>query len=287
MTQEPLTNDHFPPATHNKAALMQSLGEDERAIILIVEDEAPIRQLLRNLLSDTYIIYEATNGTEALSCMTTVIPHLIISDIMMDDMNGLELCRKVKNIPDTCHIPFLLLSARGSMDQQHEGYEAGADAYLPKPFHNQHVLGRIQQLLENRKRLHDYFRHKAHPGAEVPQGINEDDRSFLEQLIAAITKDLSDADLDASRLEAVMAMSRMQLYRRIKTISGMTPAEFIRNVRLQKAAELLETTRLTVSEIFFQTGFNNQSYFFREFKKKYGSSPNDYRRRFNVANYAD
>lgn len=266
---------------------MQTLEQDERYIILIVEDEAPIRQLLRNLLSDIYIIYEAANGREAMACMTKVIPHLIISDIMMEDMDGLELCKKVKNIPDTCHIPFLLLSARGSVDQQHEGYEAGADAYLPKPFHNQHVLGRIQQLLENRKRLHDYFRNKALPGVEVPQGMNDTDREFLEKLVGFITADISDAGLDASRLEASMAMSRMQLYRKIKTISGMTPAEFIRNIRLQKAAELLETTRLTVSEIFFQTGFNNQSYFFREFKKKYTCSPNDYRRKFDITNYAN
>ncbi|PZR24004.1 MAG: histidine kinase [Citrobacter freundii] len=287
IAQEPVSKDHLSPAANNKVALLQSIEEGERPIILIVEDEAPIRQLLHNLLSDTYIIYEAANGREALACMTTVIPHLIISDIMMDDMNGLELCKKVKNIPDTCHVPFLLLSARGSMDQQHEGYEAGADAYLPKPFHNQHVLGRIQQLLESRKRLHDYFRNKAMPGAGVPQGMNDADREFLEKLIALITSELSDTELDASRLEAAMAMSRMQLYRRIKTISGMTPAEFIRNIRLQKAAELLETTRLTVSEIFFQTGFNNQSYFFREFKKKYTQSPNDYRRKFNVANYTN
>jgi len=287
IAQEPLSKDRLSPSANNKAALLQSIEEGGRPIILIVEDEAPIRQLLHNLLAGTYIIYEASNGREALACMTAVIPHLIISDIMMDDMNGLELCKKVKNIPDTCHIPFLLLSARGSMDQQHEGYEAGADAYLPKPFHNQHVIGRIRQLLESRKRLHDYFRNKALPGADVPQGMNEADREFLEKLIALITNELSNAELDASRLELAMAMSRMQLYRRIKIISGMTPAEFIRNIRLQKAAELLETTRLTVSEIFFQTGFNNQSYFFREFKKKYAQSPNDYRRKFNVANYTN
>lgn len=277
IVQEPASRDAISPTANNKAALLQSLEQEDRPIILVVEDEAPIRQLLRNLLSDKYIVYEAANGKEALACMTTLIPHLIISDIMMEDMNGLELCKKVKNIPDTCHIPFLLLSARGSVDQQHEGYEAGADAYLPKPFHTQHVLGRIHQLLENRKRLHDYFRHKAVPGSEVPQGMNEEDKEFLETLLGIITAGLNNAELDASHLETKMAISRMQLYRKVKTLSGMTPGEFIRNIRLQKAAELLETTRLTVSEIFFQTGFNNQSYFFREFKKKYQCSPNEYR----------
>ncbi|TXJ23606.1 MAG: hybrid sensor histidine kinase/response regulator [Chitinophagaceae bacterium] len=277
IAQEPAPGDTVSSTVNNKAALLQSLEQADRPIILVVEDEAPIRQLLRNLLIDKYIVYEAPSGKEALACMINLTPHLIISDIMMEDMNGLELCKRVKNIPGTCHIPFLILSARGSTDQQHEGYEAGADAYLPKPFHTQHLLGRVQQLLDNRKRLHDYFRNKALPGSEVPQGLNEADKEFLEKLLAVITAELNNPELDSSHLETKMAISRMQLYRKIKTISGMTPAEFIRNIRLQKAAELLATTRLTVSEIFFQTGFNNQSYFFREFKKKYQCSPNEYR----------
>ncbi|MBO9660967.1 MAG: response regulator, partial [Chitinophagaceae bacterium] len=276
IAKEPGSKQLISAAANNKSTLLQSL-EDNRPIILIVEDEAPIRQLIRTLLGEHYLVYEAANGKEALDCMTRFIPHLIITDVMMEDMDGLELCKQVKNIPDTCHVPVLMLSARGTIDQQHEGYDAGADAYLPKPFHNEHLLGRVKQLLSNRQRLHDYFRSKATIAGNLPQGMDDTDRRFICSLVEIITADLENCELDATHLETGMAMSRMQLYRKIKTISGMTPAEFIRNVRLQKAAELLETTKLTVSEIFFQTGFNNQSYFFREFKKKYQRSPNEYR----------
>lgn len=272
-----LSKDAVSAAANNKSTLLQSLEQDDRPIILVVEDDAIIRQLIRKLIGERYLIYEACNGKEALACMTRIIPHLIITDIMMEDMDGLELCQKVKSIPDTCHIPVLMLSARGTKEQQHEGYESGADAYLPKPFHQEHLLGRIEQLLQSRHRLHDYFRNKIKPDLEAPNGMNEVDRQFMEVLVKKILTDLDNPELDASHLEAAMAMSRMQLYRKIKTISGMTPAEFIRNLRLQKAAELLETTQLTVSEIFFKTGFNNQSYFFREFKKKYHCSPNEFR----------
>ncbi|MET0464264.1 MAG: two-component regulator propeller domain-containing protein [Chitinophagaceae bacterium] len=283
IAKAPPQKEQLSAAANNKEALLQSLEQDQRPVILIVEDEVPIRQLIRQVLGKDFLIYEASNGREALACMTRLIPHLIITDIMMDDMNGLELCKKIKHIPDTCHVPVLMLSARGSIEQQQEGYEAGADAYLPKPFHNQHLLARVNQLLDNRRRLHDYFRSKAIPGAEPPQGMDDADRAFLEHLLQIINADLTNCDLDASDLESAMAMSRMQLYRKIKTISGMTPAEFIRTIRLQKAAALLETTKLTVSEIFYQTGFNNQSYFFREFKKKYQTSPNEYRNANKVA----
>ncbi len=274
-SEQPVPQQHSTEQL-NKETLMQSIGEENKPVILVVEDEAPIRRLVRSVLSDMYLIYEAANGKEALHFLKSNVPQLIISDIMMEDMTGLELCHEIKQIPATCHIPFLLLSARSSADQQLEGFQAGADGYLPKPFHTAHLVTRVGQLLQNSQRLHKYFKTKG-TGADLPKGLPDEDRMFIEDLHSIIVAELDNPELDASLIETRLGVSRIQLYRRIRTISGMTPSEFIRNVRLGKAAEMLAGSRQQVAEIFYQTGFNNQSYFFREFRKKYNCTPNEYR----------
>lgn len=266
-----------PSVDPNKLTRIQSLQEEYKKSILVVEDEYAIRQLLKDLLTDQYIIYEASDGTDALELIRQLTPDLIISDIMMPDMNGLELCNKVKNAASTCHIPFIILSARGTIDQQTEGYEAGADAYLPKPFHAAHLLVRVRKLLEYRQRLHEIFS-RNNPIAQLEETEMEDeDKKFLQELVRIIEEKIDDETLNAEVLEKQMHLSKMQLYRKLKTISNMTPGEFIRYIRLKNAARLLEKTQLTVAEIFYKTGFNNQSYFFREFKKLFNCSPNEYR----------
>ncbi|RFS26995.1 response regulator [Chitinophaga silvatica] len=261
----------------NKLSRIESSREGNRKSILLVEDEGAIRQLLKELLSPGYIIYEAGDGAEALDVIRRAMPDLIISDIMMPDMNGLELCNKIKNAPGSCHIPFIILSARGTIDQQTEGYEAGADAYLPKPFHAAHLLVRVRKLLEYRDRLHEIFKAQT-PMLELKEATIEDtDKKFLQELVTFIESQIDEPELNAELLEKQFLLSKMQLYRRLKTLSNMTPNEFIRYVRLQQAAQLLIKTQLTVAEIFYKTGFNNQSYFFREFKKMYQCSPNEYR----------
>lgn len=261
----------------NKLSRIQSAQEAGKKSILLVEDEYAIRQLLKDLLSGQYIIYEASNGSEALELIRQTLPDLIISDIMMPDMNGLELCDKIKNAASTCHIPFIILSARGTIDQQTEGYEAGADAYLPKPFYAVHLQVRVRKLLEYRQRLHEVFR-RDHPLGQLEETDMPDaDKQFLQELVQVIEARMDEEGLNAEVLEKHLLLSKMQLYRKLKTLSNMTPAEFIRYIRLKHAAQLLIKTQLTVAEIFYKTGFNNQSYFFREFKKMYRCSPNEYR----------
>jgi signal transduction histidine kinase/CheY-like chemotaxis protein/ligand-binding sensor domain-containing protein len=262
---------------NNKQAVLNSVQNQESKSILIVEDEPSIRYLLKDILKDIYNVYEAENGKKALDIVRKIIPNLIISDIMMPDMSGLEVCNIIKNTPETCHIPFIILSARGTIEQKNEGYEAGADAYIPKPFHTENLLLRVRKLLEYQQRLHDLFNRDQSPIKIPDVGMKDTDKVFLEQTIALIEEKIDDESLDAVYLEEKLGMSKANFYRKLKALSNMTPSELIKSIRLQQAVSLLENSEFTVSEIFYNTGFSNQSYFYREFKKKYNCSPAEYR----------
>ena len=261
----------------NKHALVATLETNDRKTILVVEDESAIRYLLRDILSEHYIVYEAENGRQALELLRNMQPDLIISDIMMPEIDGLELCNRVKNTPDTCQIPFILLSARGTLEQKTEGYDAGADAYIPKPFDTVHLLVRVRRLLEYRQRLLDLFKKDDLTSQIAEEDLADGDKAFLNNVVRIIEENMDNTELDAAFLETQLMVSKMQLYRKLKALSDMAPSEFIKHVRLQRAGLLLQSTQLTVAEIFYKTGFNNQSYFFKEFKKRYQCSPGEYR----------
>jgi signal transduction histidine kinase/ligand-binding sensor domain-containing protein/DNA-binding response OmpR family regulator len=264
---------------NNKQAIIENLYGNKRKKILVVEDEPGIRYLLKDILKDDYIVYEAEDGQKALELIDKIVPDLIISDVLMPNMSGLELCNKIKNEPATCQIPFIILSARSSEDHHMEGYEVGADAYIAKPFHYAHLKLRIRKLLEYRQKLHDLFQNDKAADLLVESEIANDDKTFLTRLIQTIDKNLDEPELNAVFIEKEFVLSKMQLFRKLKTLTGLTPGEFIKHIRLKHAAQFLVSTNLTVSEIFYRTGFNNQSYFFREFKKRYSCSPNEYRER--------
>lgn len=262
---------------NNKYALLDDLGDQGRKSILLAEDESQIRFLLKDMLEEHYVVYEAENGKEALDLLKRRIPDLVVSDVMMPVMDGIELCERIKNTPATCHIPVIMLSAKGTIAQKSEGYEAGADAYVPKPFSSEYLLLRIRKLIDYQDRLHRHFRENGRSLPENDVHLNEQDRSFLEQVSALVREHLTDTSLNGSFLEGQLNVSKMQLYRRMKTMAGMTPAEFIRHLRMQHAAYLLQHSELSISEIVYESGFNNPSYFFREFKKRHQCSPGEYR----------
>jgi len=264
----------------NKSAMFNSLANKDEKSILVVEDEQSIRYLLKDLLCEYYTVYEAENGRTALELLKNITPDLIICDVMMPDMNGLELCKIIKTTPKTCHIPFIILSAKGTTEQKSEGYEAGADAYIPKPFRTDYLLVRVRKLINYQQRLHELFASNHYVSDLSETGINPKDKKFLEKTMRAIEDHIDMEDMDSAFLEENLGISRMQLYRKLKSLCNMTPAELIKNVRLEFAAGLLVKTELSVSEIFYKSGFNNQSYFYREFKKKYSLSPNAYRANF-------
>ena len=276
-TTDPGPSLSVSPEETNKTALIEQLENKDKQSILLVEDDEDIRFLLKDLLREDYIIHEAADGLEAIGLIEKLIPDLVICDVMMPNMNGLELCNRVKNTSATCHIPFLILSARGSEDHRLEGYEVGADAYIAKPFQASHLKTRVRKLIEyRRKLLHIFSQNETGDNLANPE-LAAEDRKFLIQLAQLIHTHIAEPELNAVFLEKHFSLSKMQLYRRLKTLTGMTPGEFIKHLRLQEAARMLKTTQLTVTEIFYQTGFNNQSYFFREFRKKYQCAPNEYR----------
>jgi len=274
-----------PIADNNKKSLIKSFEQEHKKSILLVEDDQLIRYLLKDILHDNYIIYEAGTGIEAMDVIKRSSPDLIISDIMMPDMNGLELCNIIKNTTETCHIPFVILSARTAIEHKTEGYSCGADAYIPKPFQTEHLLVRVQKLLEYREKIHRVFSPDNNIiSTNLTTDLDENDKNFIKKVTRVIEENM-DEELDGEFLEKALNMSKIQLYRKIKTFSDMTPTELIRHIRLQKASALLKSTDLTVSEIFYRTGFNNKTYFFREFKKMFNCSPNDYRHFHRLPDY--
>jgi DNA-binding response OmpR family regulator/ligand-binding sensor domain-containing protein/signal transduction histidine kinase len=261
----------------NKNTLIEDLQAKAEYSILVVEDDAALRFLLKNILNDQYHVYEAENGLTAIEFLKNNTPDLIISDVMMPDMDGLAFCNYVKTAPATSQIPFIMLSARDGEEHKTEGYETGADAYIPKPFHIDYLKVRVRKLLDYRNRMNNLIKDGNINNQFIDADLEQGDKEFLNALVKAVEENLAEPDLDAAKLEKTMSISKMQLYRKLKAIAGMTPSEFIKRIRLKHAAVLLQNSKLTVSEIFYLTGFNNKSYFFREFKKIYHLAPNDYR----------
>ncbi|MBL4678504.1 MAG: response regulator [Mucilaginibacter sp.] len=239
---------------NNDLALVEDLSNSAKRTILIVEDEPSIRLLLREILAEKYIVYEAENGRSALDLLKRIIPSLIVSDVLMDELDGLKLCAAIKNTFETCHIPFVLLSALSSAEERVEGFEVGADAYLAKPFNATILLNKIDQLIQYREKIQSFFKKDGYVQPAIESGLKSDDKLFLEKVIKVINENLSSPDLDAPFLEKAMGMSKMSLYRKVKAFTNMTPAELIKHVRLKTAASLLRSTQLTVSEIYYQTG---------------------------------
>jgi len=250
--------------------------ENDRKKILIVEDEKEIHSFLNQLLSGKYTIMSAYNGLEALEMIEKEMPDIIISDVMMPLMDGVELCKKVKTDLKTCHIPFIMLTAKESVLHRIEGLESGANSYIPKPFYPDHLLVRIQKLLEEKALILQHFTQDAEIGnlSELP--VTNEEKAFMKLVIDLIRKNIDNENLQGAFIEKTLGISASQLYRKTKDIFGLTPGDLIRTIRLKHAAELLRKNVLTVSEVCYQSGFNNRSYFYREFNKMYKTTPKNY-----------
>ena len=256
---------------------------EETATVLIVDDNADIRVYLRSILQDKYQINEAADGQQGLALANEIVPDLIVSDVMMPVMNGLEFCQRVKNGTATSHIPVILLTARALSHHQIEGYESGADAYITKPFSAEVLMARIGNLLKSRHQLKDLFGKVAGteeadlvetPAEELaPQNKKED--AFVTKFRDFVEKNLADSDLNVETIGAELGLSRVQLYRKVKALTGQSPVELLRTARLQKGRELLQTTDKNVSEVAYEVGFTAPSYFTKCFKDEFGISPSD------------
>ena len=279
-------NHNYPLSTINSSL----------STVLIVDDNADIRAYLRTILQDKYQVNEAADGQQGLALASEIVPDLIVSDVMMPVMNGLEFCQRVKSSTATSHIPVILLTARALSQHQIEGYESGADAYITKPFSADVLLARIGNLLKSRRQLKDLFSSvelrtesvesatAAEPALEGSAVANSQlstlnstlkEDSFLLKFREFVEANMSDSDLNVETIGAELGLSRVQLYRKMKALTGLSPVELLRKARLAKGRQLLETQHKTVSEVAYEVGFSAPSYFTKCFKDEYGISPSD------------
>ena len=244
--------------------------------LLIVEDNPDMQTFLKSSLEGSYKILQAYDGVQGLKIALENIPNIIISDVMMPNMDGIQFCNEIKQNEITNHIPIILLSARASIDHKIEGLKVGADVYIPKPFDMRLLKIKTQKLLEEREFLIEKFASKGITLDSQKIGINHTEKAFLEKAEKVIEDNLTNSEFGVEDLGRALSFSRMQLYRKFKSVRGLSANEFIRAYRIKKAALLLRETDLNVSEILYTIGFTNRSYFAKCFKKSFDMSPKEY-----------
>jgi len=252
------------------------ISEDvDQPVVLIVEDNADVRQHIYENFEKEYLVKQAKNGKEGWEKAVALVPDLIISDVMMPEMNGVELCKKLKTDERTSHIPAVLLTARADVEDKIEGLETGADDYITKPFNIKELLTRSKNLIEQRKKLREKYTHQIdlEPG-EI--NVKSADERFLKRALEIIEKNMGDCDFDVNNFYPEMNMSRMQLFRKLKALVNQTPSELIRNMRLKRAAQLMKQNFGNIAEVTYEVGFNNLSYFAKCFKEKFGILPSEF-----------
>lgn len=261
----------------SRGKVQQLVNENtNRPTVLVIDDNTDIRQYERTLLQDEYIVLEAADGKEGLAVALKEVPDLVICDVMMPVMDGLELTEQLKTNTATSHIPVIMLTAKNLEEHRAEGYEHGADSYITKPFHSKVLLARIENLLRQRQLLKHLYQGVQEAEKEISEAHLEDrDRQFLKQLQAIIQKNLSDSEFGVEDMGQQIGLSRVQLYRKVKAMTGSSVVDLLRKARLAKARRLLETRSMSVSEVAYEVGFSAPSYFTKCFKEEYGMLPGD------------
>lgn len=256
-------------------AVQETVTSDDRKKLLIVEDNQDFRHFLKEQLSETYQVIDAPDGEEGEKLAVEQNPDLIISDIMMPKVDGLELCRRIKHNVQTSHIPVILLTARSGDEAKISGYAVGADSYISKPFSFDVLLVRIKQLIEQQEGRKKEFRKtlRVNPSRITITSIDE---QLLQKALKLIEEHIDNSEYNVEQLSTDMGMSRMNLYRKLQAITGQTPTEFIRTIRLKRAAQLLQDGKLNVSEVADRVGFSSSSYFTKCFKEQFGVLPTQY-----------
>ncbi|HYG37264.1 MAG TPA: two-component regulator propeller domain-containing protein [Cytophagales bacterium] len=245
--------------------------------LLIVDDNEQILILLQNLLSENYNILTARNGNEGLKILEEEKIDLVISDILMPQMDGLSFCGQIKENIHSSHIPVILLTAKADIQDRIQGLQMGADSYIPKPFHPEHLFIRVEKLIQGREKIRRKFKDIIEEDAErISTGIGEKDDEFLIKITHCIQENLSDTEFTADIIAKEVGMSKASLYKKVKAISGLTPHGMIKLYRLRKAAELLKNSNLSVSEVIYETGFNSRSYFYKSFNDMFQCHPKDF-----------
>ncbi|ROS87548.1 substrate-binding domain-containing protein [uncultured Duncaniella sp.] len=258
--------------------------DTDKPLLLVIDDNEDIRNMLRQLLSDEYTVIFASNGREGLRLAAKYVPDLIVCDVMMPVMDGLECCRKIKDEISTSHIPVLLLTACSMDEQRAQGYESGADGYVAKPFNTTVLKSRCRNLIENRRRIKNIWGNPSPMSvktAETPKPkVNPDtENEFYARFLEIVSAEMGNPDLNIDRLASDMGLGRSQLYRKIKALTNYTPVELLRNIRLKRSREMLTTTQKSISEIAYEVGFSTPAYFTRCYKEAFGETPSELRDR--------
>lgn len=246
-----------------------------KPLILLVDDNEDILDFIETNLTDNYEIIKTYDGEQALSMLSAHPVQLIVSDVMMPVMDGFELCKIIKSDVEFCHLPFILLTAKDTLQSKLEGLELGADAYIEKPFSPKHLKMQIVSLLANRNNIKEHFINTPFSLLKSIAHTKEDER-FLEKLNTIILEHLQETELDVELLAKYLNMSRPTFYRKIKAISDLTPNELINITKLKKAAELLEEGNLSISIIAEMVGYNSPKIFVNNFQKQFGLTPTEY-----------
>ncbi len=271
---------------------MPTVGNDDKPLMLVIDDNKDIQRMISDLFADEYNVITASNGVRGIRLATKYTPAIIICDVMMPEMDGLECCRILKNEISTSHIPVLMLTACSLDEQRTQGYESGADGYISKPFNGNMLKARCRNLLENRKRIKDIYSsrdvlrksdEKGDEGKPVPKqtGGKDVESDFYRRFIGLIMADMGNSDLSVEDIADKMSLSKSQLGRKIKSLTNYTPVEIIRNLRVKEARRLLTTTEKSISEIAYEVGFSLPAYFSKCFKDAYGETPSELRARLS------
>jgi len=243
--------------------------------ILIIEDNAELRDFIRNCLDEEYGILEAENGRIGWEIAITEIPNIIITDVMMPEMDGNEFCKNVKLDERTSHIPVIMLSAKAAVEQQVEGIESGADVYLTKPFSIEVLQSYLKNLLKSKEVLRQHFSQKIFLEPAAVE-IGTVDKKFIEKLMEIIEADISTPHFNVADIAKNIGMSKPVLYKKFHALAKMPIGEFVKSIKLKKAAQLLLHDKLNITEVAWEVGFSDRKYFSKEFKKFFGKSPSEY-----------
>lgn len=262
--------------------IMQAGGQKTQApsptSILVIDDNADIRTYLVGMLSGEYQVFEAEDGSQGYKVVLDKMPDLIVSDVMMPQMNGIELCHELKSNMATSHIPVILLTARASEAAELEGLKTGADDYITKPFNPSIMRTRITNILENRKKLKEYYQKKVRFQPDVKQVTADNlDEVFLNKAIELVNQNMHNENLGIEMMVDHLFMSQSTLFRKIKALTGLSITGFIRALRLKKAAQLILQTNMKMSDVAMEVGFNDYKYFKKSFQQQFGCLPSDYR----------
>ncbi len=271
----PLKEEVFIEEFEEVEAGQDNLQLSEKPIVLIVEDNLEVNDYLVSLFKDGYTVHTTFNGKQGLAQALESIPDVVISDVMMPEMNGYDLCHALKSSLQTSHIPVIILTAQSDSAAQIKGVNEGADVYLAKPFNPQVLLSHVRNVLESRKKLKELFTQRVSLGPNEVE-ITAFEGEFIKKVIANIEENITNSDFQTDALAEEMNMSRSTFYRKLKAITDMSGSEFIRFIKIQRSAQLLRSGEFTVKQIAYEVGFNDAKHFRKCFIKQYGMTPSDY-----------